>query len=130
MKKPVIALALAVLLSARLSPLAATNRDIDASARPFYVVVHLDVEPKALATALPFVQAYGRQALRDPRILHVDILQQTNAANHFTFVEVLRSEQAYRDFAEEPYVKAMRAGLQPYLGAPFDERYHQAMATQ
>ena len=97
---------------------------------PLYAIVHVDIEPAAVKTALPLLQSYARQAERDPAVLHIDVLQQDAGKNHFTLVEVLRSPAAYDTFVEEPYVKDLRTNLQPFLGSPFDERLHQAVAVR
>lgn len=97
---------------------------------PLYSIVHVDIEPAAVKTALPILQSYAKQAEQDPAVLHIDVLQQDGAKNHFTLVEVLRSPAAYDTFVEEPYVKDLRNDLQPFLGSPFDERLHQAVAVR
>jgi len=89
-----------------------------------YAVVHVDVEPAQVKVALPLLQTFTEQARHDPAVRHIEVLQQTGAANHFTIVEVLQSAQAYKDFVQAPYVIGMRSKLQPLLGSPFDERLH------
>jgi quinol monooxygenase YgiN len=92
-----------------------------------YAVVHVDIEPAKVNTALPLLQAFSEQARHDPAVRHIEVLQQTGAGNHFTIIEVLQSAQAYKDFVQTPYVISMRTQLQPMLGSPFDERLHALM---
>lgn len=89
-----------------------------------YAVVHVDIEPTNVNAALPLLQAFTEQARHDPSVRHIEVLQQTGAANHFTVIEVLQSTQAYQAFVQAPYVISMRSQLQPMLGSPFDERLH------
>ncbi|MDE1180964.1 antibiotic biosynthesis monooxygenase [Paraburkholderia sp.] len=92
-----------------------------------YAVVHVDIEPPQVKVALPLLASYAKHAAHDPAVLHIEILQQSGATNHFTLVEVMRSPAAYRQFVDEPYVRQMRTALQPLLGSPFDERLHSAV---
>jgi quinol monooxygenase YgiN len=92
-----------------------------------YAVVHVDIEPLALKNALPYLREFETEAKRDPAVVDIDLLQQTGAENHFTIVEILHSQQAYDTFVSRPYVRTLRARLQPFLGGPFDERVHHVM---
>jgi quinol monooxygenase YgiN len=105
----------------------ATPTATSANRLAIYAVVHVDVEPKDVAVALPMLRSFEQQARHDSAVTSVEVLQQTGAENHFTLVEVFGSGDAYNDFVARPYVKALRTGLQPLLGGPFDERIHHAM---
>ncbi|MCS3471464.1 quinol monooxygenase YgiN [Pseudomonas sp. JUb42] len=89
-----------------------------------HAVIHVDVAPSQVATALPILQTFASSARQDPAVSSIEILQQTGAPNHFTVIEVIRSEAQYRQFVEQGYVITMRQRLQPLLGSPFDERLH------
>lgn len=106
---------------------ASTSHDRVPTETPVYAIVHVDIEPNELPRALPLLKSYAQQAAKDPNVLHIDVLQQKDAGNHFTLVEVMRSDGAYRQVVQQPYAKAMRAELQPMLGSPFDERLHSSV---
>ena len=91
---------------------------------PIYAVSHVDIEPGQVTTALTLLRTFAYQARHDPDVVHLDVLEQTDAKNHFTLVEVLRSPAAYDRFVQQGYVKQMRIQLQPLLGSPCDERLH------
>lgn len=125
---PLLSFALAAIGCVLLNPAHAKESNVAANT-PVYAVVHVDVEPVDVKVALPMLKSYAQQAAQDPAILHFEVLQQTDAPNHFTFVEVMRSRGAYESFVEEPYVKTMRTQIQPLLGSPFDERLHSAVSV-
>jgi quinol monooxygenase YgiN len=88
-----------------------------------FVIAFVDIEPDKVKQALPVLRSYVSQASMDhAHVVRVDLLQQIDAPNHFTLVEVLRSKEDYRLFVVQPFVKAMRFRLDPMLGSPFDER--------
>ncbi|MGF6573534.1 quinol monooxygenase YgiN [Paraburkholderia sp. GAS333] len=123
-----IFLAASIVASVALSG-AASAAEVAKSASPLaiYAVVHVDIEPKDLKTALPLLQSFEQQAAHDTAVVSIDVLQQMGAENHFTLLEKFSSAAGYDDFVSRPYVKALRSGLQPLLGGPFDERIHRAM---
>jgi quinol monooxygenase YgiN len=92
-----------------------------------YAVVHVDIEPPELQQALPALRAFEVQAKHDPSVVSFDVLEQTGAENHFTLVEVLRSQADYDAFISRAYVRTFRDTVQPFLGGPFDERLHHVM---
>lgn len=89
-----------------------------------YAVAHVDIEPPQFKAALTLLHRFAEQARQDPDVVRLDVLEQTDARNHFTLVEVLRSPAAYDRFVQHTYVKTLRTQLQPLLGSPFDERLH------
>ncbi|WP_347555849.1 antibiotic biosynthesis monooxygenase [Robbsia sp. KACC 23696] len=95
-----------------------------------YAVVHVDVEPKDLSSALPILTTYAQRAAADPAVRHIDVLQQDGGTNHFTLLEAFRSQAAYQQFVAQSYVKQMRERIQPMLGSPFDERLHSAVVIR
>ncbi|KAF1070823.1 MAG: hypothetical protein GAK45_00684 [Pseudomonas citronellolis] len=113
------------LLAVALPLLASQARAADA---PVYAIVHVDIAPSQVEQAIPLLRSFAEHARHDPAVLDLQVLQQTGADNHYTLVEVLRSPADYRHFVETDYAKALRTGLQPLLGSPFDERLHSRLA--
>ncbi|MHC1481005.1 putative quinol monooxygenase [Frateuria aurantia] len=94
-----------------------------------HAIVHVDIDPDRLSVGQPLLQRYAGLAARDAAVSHFELLQQSDAPNHFTLVEVFPSLAAYHHFVEEAYVRQLRSDIQPLLGSPFDERLHHALSA-
>jgi quinol monooxygenase YgiN len=94
---------------------------------PVTVVSMLDIEPNVVVPGNEdAAQALLRQYLADTRteagLISVNVLQQQDATNHFVVVESWQSEDAFNLHTVQASTKSYRTGLNPRLGAPYDQR--------
>lgn len=89
-----------------------------------FVVSHVDLIPDALPAAKLALQQYVLDSRKDPGALRIELLEQTDRANHFTIVSVWSSEKAFDAHLAAQHTRDFRAKIQPGLGSPFDERLH------
>ena len=89
-----------------------------------FVVSHVDLVPDALAADKSALEQYVADTRKDPGALRIELLQQSDRANHFTIVSVWASEKAFTAHLAAAHTKEFRAKIQSGLGSPFDERLH------
>jgi quinol monooxygenase YgiN len=93
-------------------------------AQAVVVIDHVDVLPDHLAEGLTLLRGYADASRGDPGAKRVDVLQQIGRPNHFTIVEEWSGQSAYDAHIALPHTRRFRAGIDPLLGSPFDERVH------
>lgn len=89
------------------------------------IITHVDVTPDPrIATMLKQLAEASR---KDDGNIRFDVLQHTVRANHFTVVEMWRSQRALDAHVAAPHTKRYRDELQPFTGSPLDERVYKAL---
>ena len=88
---------------------------------PIHTVTHVDFMPNHVQSVAA-LESYVAQEKHDPNLLHVELLQQISAPNHFTLLETFRNLRAYNAHIEAESTRRFRAQVEPALGSPFDER--------
>ncbi len=138
MQKAVAALLLAAAVAGGSNALAQAPKG------PIYAIVHVDLAPgPAPPGASDAVQAQIRADTGTKGIalmhelaagctpqagcLRFDVLQQTNAPNHITLIEVWKDVASMDFYDGTARSKSVRERLQPMLGSPFDIRLHYLM---
>ena len=86
-----------------------------------HTVTHIDFMPSK-TSAEAALDRYLADAAHDPDMLHIELLQQMGAPNHFTLLETLRNQAAYNAHSEAAYTRRFRAAIEDALGSPYDER--------
>ena len=91
-----------------------------------FVITHIDIVPPRVdeGTALLAEQARAMQA--HPGVVNCQLLRQVLKKNHFEFLTVWESQQAYEDHLAEAATRAFRDRLHPLLGSPIDDRLQEA----
>ena len=89
-----------------------------------FVVSHVDLVPDAVTADTSALQQYVADSRKDPGVLRIELLQQSDRGNHFTIVSVWASAAAFNAHLAAAHTKEFRAKIQPGLGSPFDERLH------
>ena len=89
-----------------------------------FVVSHVDLVPEGLTVAKPALQQYVADSRKDPGLLRMELLQQSDRGNHFTIVSVWANEAAFNAHLAAAHTREFRTKIQPGLGSPFDERLH------
>lgn len=113
MKVPRICLSLAILLC---SPAMAQQKG------PVTVVAHIDFIPTFLAQGLPALEQFAQQSKSDPGVSSFTLITWAPTTNHFQLIEVYDSLEAFNNHVQAPHTIAFRTAIQPWIGAPYDER--------
>ena len=89
-----------------------------------YVITHVDVTPNYADAGTKLLQQFASESRKDAGVVRFEILKQDSRGNHFTVVEVWRTQQAFDAHSSAEHTKAFREKLGPMLGSPYDERVH------
>ena len=100
-------------------------RDTHAAARQIFVITHVDIIPTFLDQAKPLLLQFVADSAGDPGVQTFVMLSWDDITNHFQLIEVYANQQAFDDHVSAQHTVAFRNNLQPFIGAPFDERLYQ-----
>ncbi len=92
-----------------------------------HVVAHVDVIPPGKNEALAALKAMSIDTPSDPGNIAYQVLVQANRSNHFTILEVWRSQAALDAHAMTEHARSFRQKLMPFAGAIFDDRFYKAV---
>ena len=95
-----------------------------APAGAFHVLMHIDVIPDGAATARQALAAQKASAEAAPGALAFAAASQTGRPNHFAVHEAWNNRAAYEAYAASPAGQDLRRRLDPFKGAPFDDRFY------
>ena len=93
--------------------------------RAIVVVAHVDVSPDPRVPAL--LKRLAEASRQDQGNLRFDALQHQARANHFTVIEVWKSQSALDAHAAAAHTRQYRDELQPLTGSPLDERVYKTV---
>ena len=93
--------------------------------RAIAVVAHVDVSPDPRVAAL--LKRLADASRQDQGNLRFDVLQHTTRANHFTVIEVWKSQSALDAHVAAAHTRQYRDELEPLTGSPLDERVYKAV---
>jgi quinol monooxygenase YgiN len=100
-------------------------RSDHAESRQIFVITQVDVDPQFVDKALPVLDAFVSNSASDPGVLTFALLSQSPTPNHFQLIEVFANRQAFDDHVSAQHTMDFRNDLQPFIGAPYDERLYQ-----
>lgn len=94
---------------------------------PVTIVSHVDIRPDAYMpqaeeNSWRLFRAEAAATKQDADLVSYVVLQQIDAANHFTIVETWRDAKAYEKHVGSKHTVQFRDEIQPFLGSPFDSR--------
>ncbi|MGB7036140.1 MAG: antibiotic biosynthesis monooxygenase [Xanthobacteraceae bacterium] len=92
-----------------------------------HVVAHVDVIPPGKNEALAALKAMSIDTPSDPGNIAYQVLVQANRSNHFTILEVWRSQAALDAHVMTEHARSFRQKLMPFAGAIFDDRFYKAV---
>jgi quinol monooxygenase YgiN len=95
------------------------------TSRTIAVVTHVDVSPDPSVPAM--LKRLAEMSRQDEGNVRFDVLQHTMRANHFTVIEIWRSQQALDAHVAAAHTRQYRDELQPMTGSPLDERVYKAV---
>jgi quinol monooxygenase YgiN len=87
-----------------------------------YVTAFIDVLGDYTAATAALVQQYYAASKHDTGLVRFEALRQDGRENHMTLIMVWKTKEDFMKHEAEFDTKAFREKLQPYLGAPYDER--------
>jgi quinol monooxygenase YgiN len=100
-------------------------RSRHAVSRQIFVITHVDVDPQFVSQALPVLDTFVSESASDPGVQTFALLSQSPTPNHFQLIEVFANRQAFDAHVSAQHTVDFRNDLQPFIGAPYDERLYQ-----
>jgi quinol monooxygenase YgiN len=94
------------------------------SAKPFYIVTYIEVDPSGAAKAKKLISKHSADSKKDSGNIRYEALQRIGRKNHFIILEAWSDQDARDAHAKAAHTLAFRTALQPLLYSPFDERAH------
>ena len=96
-----------------------------AESRQIFVITHVDIDPQFVGQALPVLDTFVSDSASDPGVQTFALLSQSPTTNHFQLIEVFANQQAFDAHVSAQHTLEFRNDLQPFIGAPYDERLYQ-----
>ena len=88
------------------------------------VVTHIDVIPTFLAQAQPLIQQFVADSANDPGVREFLLVSWDDITNHFQLIERYDTRRAFDLHVSAQHTVQFRNSLQPFIGAPYDERVY------
>jgi quinol monooxygenase YgiN len=92
-----------------------------------YAVTHIDVPGNARDAALALLRPFAEHTRGDPGTLRYDVVHQSNRTNHFTSIAVWTDQKSADEGQRATHTRTFRAGLNPLLGALYDQRWYRPL---
>jgi quinol monooxygenase YgiN len=88
------------------------------------VVTHIDVIPTFLAQAQPLIQQFVADSANDPGVKEFLLVSWDGITNHFQLIERYDTKRSFDLHVSAQHSVTFRKALQPFIGAPYDERVY------
>jgi quinol monooxygenase YgiN len=88
------------------------------------VVTHIDIIPTFLTQAQPLIQQFVSDSANDPGVREFLLVSWDGITNHFQLIERYESGLAFDHHVSADHTVKFRSSLQPFIGAPYDERVY------
>src|SRR5262245_61727846 len=88
------------------------------------VVTHIDVIPTFLAQAQPLIQQFVADSANDPGVKEFLLVSWDGITNRFQLIERYATRRDFDLHVKAQHSVSFRNGLQPFIGAPYDERVY------
>lgn len=92
-----------------------------------YVVTHVDVPPPKKDDCIAALKALVADSRKEGNSVRFEVFQQGSRPNHFSVVEIWKSQGAYDAHIIAAHTKKFRDQLTPMTGALYDERLYRAI---
>jgi quinol monooxygenase YgiN len=93
-----------------------------------FTVTTLDVAPSATAQGIALLKQYRDVARKQVGSLGIDLLQESGFPNRFAIHETWSNRSAFDANEKAAHAAALRDGLQPIAGGPYDRRTYRALS--
>jgi quinol monooxygenase YgiN len=90
------------------------------------VVTHIDIIPDFVDQAEPLLERFVADSRNDPGVKYFTLITWDPTTNHFQLIEVFQNMRAFNAHVSAEHTVDFRNELQPFIGAPYDERLYQA----
>jgi quinol monooxygenase YgiN len=100
-------------------------RSRHAESRQIFVITHVDIDPQFVDQALPVLDTFVSDSASDSGVQTFALLSQAGTDNHFQLIEVFANQQAFNAHVSAQHTLEFRNDIQPFIGAPYDERLYQ-----
>ena len=101
-------------------------RSRHADSRQIFVITHVDIDPQFVPEpAVPVLDTFVSDSASDPGVQTFALLSQAGTTNHFQLIEVFANQQAFNAHVSAQHTLDFRNDIQPFIGAPYDERLYQ-----
>lgn len=95
-----------------------------------FVVTHIDVIPTNLDQAIPVLKNFATESKDDPGVVSFQLITWAPTTNHFQLIQIYSSLAAFNRHVQAPHTIAFRSAIQPFIGAPYDERIYIAAGQE
>ena len=95
-----------------------------------FVVTHIDVIPTNLDQAIPVLRNFAAESKDDPGVVRFQLITWAPTTNHFQLIQIYSSLAAFNRHVQAPHTIAFRSAIQPFIGAPYDERIYIAAGQE
>jgi quinol monooxygenase YgiN len=92
-----------------------------------YSITHVDVSPPRKDECAAALQTLANESRKEPGADRFEVFRQSGHPNHFTVVEIWKSQAAYEAHITAVHTRRFREQLAPMSGALYDERLYRAM---
>jgi quinol monooxygenase YgiN len=94
-----------------------------------YAVTHIDVPGNSRDAAMALMRPFAEHTRSDSGTLRFDVVHQSNRTNHFTSIAVWTDQKAADESQRAAHTRTFRAGLNPLLGALYDQRWYRPLTV-
>jgi quinol monooxygenase YgiN len=103
---------------------AGKSAEAPARAGEIEVVTHIDVIPTFLGQAMPLILKFVSDSANDPGVREFLLVSWDDITNHFQLIERFQTRRTFDLHVSAPHSVQFRDSLQPFIGAPYDERLY------
>jgi quinol monooxygenase YgiN len=103
---------------------AGKSAEVPAHAGEIEVVTHIDVIPTFLTQAQPLIQQFVSDSGKDPGVREFLLVSWDDITNHFQLIERFQNTRTFDLHVTAQHSVSFRNLLQPFIGAPYDERLY------
>ena len=90
------------------------------------IVTHIDIIPDFVDQATPLLEQFVTDSRNDPGVKYFTLITWDPTTNHFQLIEVFQDMRAFNAHVSAKHTVEFRNELQPFIGAPYDERLYRA----
>ena len=88
------------------------------------VVTHIDIIPTFLSQAQPLIEQFVADSANDQGVREFLLVSWDDITNHFQLIERFQTRRTFDLHVSAPHSVQFRDSLQPFIGAPYDERLY------
>ena len=100
------------------------SAEAPARAGEIEVVTHIDVIPTFLDQAKPLILQFVSDSANDPGVREFLLVSWDDITNHFQLIERYDTRRSFDLHVSAQHSVSFRNALQPFIGAPYDERVY------